>query len=66
MRDRALEGAVAGCLLHASNSRQMEAAVRARGTTDEQLTTLRDGMADPYTLAWCYPMVAAIGRRATA
>lgn len=57
-------GGEAGCLLHASNSRQMETALLAQGMSTEQLTILRYGMDDPYTLAWSYPMVTAVGRRA--
>ncbi|GAA2601150.1 methyltransferase domain-containing protein [Dactylosporangium fulvum] len=56
-------GGEAGCLLHACNSRQMEAALLSRGVTAEQLAVLREGMADPATVAWSYPMVTAIGRR---
>ncbi|MEJ3741698.1 methyltransferase domain-containing protein [Actinomycetes bacterium KLBMP 9797] len=62
--NRVWSGGEAGCLLHASNSRQMEAALLARGVTAEQLTLLREAMDDPYTLAWSYPMVTAVGRRA--
>ncbi|GAA3298519.1 methyltransferase domain-containing protein [Dactylosporangium vinaceum] len=57
------QGGTAGCLLHASNSRQMEAALLGRGVTAEQLAVLRDGMQDPATFAWSYPMVTAVGRR---
>lgn len=64
VHNRLWAGGEAGCLLHASNSRQMQAALLGRGMTDEQLTILREGMEDPYTLAWSYPMVTAVGRRA--
>ena len=62
--NRLWAGGEAGCLLHASNSRQMQAVLLGRGMTTAQLTVLRDGMDDPHTLAWSYPMVTAVGRRA--
>jgi SAM-dependent methyltransferase len=61
--NRVWSGGEAGCLLHASNSRQIEPVLTARGVTQEQLVTLREGMADPATLAWQYLMVTAVGRR---
>jgi SAM-dependent methyltransferase len=64
VHNRVWSGGEPGCLLHASNSRQMEPALLARGVTVEQLTAVREGMADAHTLAWSYPMVTAVGRRA--
>ncbi|MGC4855369.1 class I SAM-dependent methyltransferase [Micromonospora sp. DT4] len=64
VHNRLWTGGEAGCLLHASNSRQMQAAVLARGVSVEQLATLRAAMEDPGTLAWSYPMVTSVGRRA--
>ncbi|ROO63053.1 ubiquinone/menaquinone biosynthesis C-methylase UbiE [Micromonospora sp. Llam0] len=58
------DGGTAGCLLHASNSRQMQDALYRAGVTRAQLDILREGMSDPHTLAWSYPMVTAVGRRA--
>lgn len=63
VHNRVWAGGEPGCLLHASNSRQMQPALLARGMTTAQLDTLREGMADPYTLAWSYPMVTAVGAR---
>jgi SAM-dependent methyltransferase len=62
--NRVWTGGEAGCLLHASNSHQLEQALLARGVTVSQLAVLRAAMADWYTLAWSYPMVTAVGRRA--
>lgn len=56
-------GGEAGCLLHASNSRQMRAPLLAHGVSVEQLDTLHEAMHDPQTLAWSYPMFTTIGRR---
>ncbi|SCL73589.1 class I SAM-dependent methyltransferase [Micromonospora peucetia] len=64
VHNRLWSGGEAGCLLHASNSRQMEAALLARGMSSPQLETLRDGMNDPHALTWSYPMVTTVGRRA--
>ncbi|MEV1319404.1 class I SAM-dependent methyltransferase [Micromonospora arborensis] len=64
VHNRLWSGGEAGCLLHASNSRQMEPALLARGVSVEQLETVRSGMDDPDTLAWSYPMVTSVGRRA--
>ncbi|GIJ49068.1 methyltransferase [Virgisporangium aliadipatigenens] len=56
-------GGEPGCLLHASNSHQREAALLAQGATTEQLETLRAAMVDPATLAWSYLMYTTVGRR---
>lgn len=64
LHNRLWAGGEPGCLLHASNSHQMQAALLGQGMTTTQLDTLRDGMRDPDTLAWSYPMVTAVGRRA--
>ncbi|GAA1563606.1 hypothetical protein GCM10009827_101530 [Dactylosporangium maewongense] len=61
--NRLWRGGEPGCLLHASNSRQLEGALRARGVTTDQLAVLRDAMAHGDTLAWSYPMVTTQGRR---
>ncbi|MGL4743881.1 MAG: class I SAM-dependent methyltransferase [Dermatophilaceae bacterium] len=61
--NRVWAGGEAGCALHASNSHQMQTMLLSGGMTTEQLAVLRDGMADPNTLAWSYPMVTAVGRR---
>ncbi|RKR88412.1 methyltransferase family protein [Micromonospora pisi] len=64
VHSRLWAGGEAGCLLHASNSRQMESALLAAGMTTAYLTTLRRAMSDPATLTWMYPMVTTVGRRA--
>jgi SAM-dependent methyltransferase len=56
-------GGEAGCLLHESNSRQLEQALRARGVTVGQLNRLRQAMQDPETLAYGYWMFTTVGRR---
>jgi 2-polyprenyl-3-methyl-5-hydroxy-6-metoxy-1,4-benzoquinol methylase len=61
--NRLWAGGEPGCLLHASNSRQREAALLATGATIGQLETLRTAMADPATLAWSYLMYTTVGRR---
>lgn len=62
--NRIWTGGEAGCLLHACNSHQLEQALLGRGVTVSQLAVLRAAMDDWYTLAWSYPMVTAVGRRA--
>ncbi|HEX5598419.1 MAG TPA: class I SAM-dependent methyltransferase [Micromonosporaceae bacterium] len=64
VHNRLWTGGEAGCLLHASNSRQLEAVLLKFGVTVKQLTVLREAMEDPETLAWSYPMVTTVGRRA--
>lgn len=61
--NRVWSGGEAGCLLHACNSRQLEAPLLAEGVSAEQLAILRDGMSDPHTLAYQYPMFTTVGRR---
>jgi 2-polyprenyl-3-methyl-5-hydroxy-6-metoxy-1,4-benzoquinol methylase len=61
--NRLWHGGEAGCLLFASNSRQLEAPLMTRGVTAEDLAIVRADMVDPATLAWSYPMVTASGRR---
>jgi trans-aconitate methyltransferase len=61
--NRVWSGGEAGCLLHACNSRQLEAPLRATGMTTGQLAVLREGLADPRTLAYQYPMFTTVGRR---
>jgi 2-polyprenyl-3-methyl-5-hydroxy-6-metoxy-1,4-benzoquinol methylase len=63
MHNELSAGGQAGCLLQASNSRQLESALLDNGVTTADLALLRDGMADPYTLMWSYPMVTATGRK---
>ena len=62
--NRVWAGGQSGCLLHASNSRQKEPELLARGITADQLDTVRTAMQRPDTLAWSYPMVTAVGHRA--
>lgn len=62
--NRVWTGGEAGCLLHVSNSHQLEQVLLGRGVTVAQLAVLRAAMSDWYTLAWSYPMVTAVGRRA--
>ncbi|MFV2112882.1 class I SAM-dependent methyltransferase [Micromonospora sp. LOL_025] len=64
VHNRLWAGGEPGCLLHASNSRQLQTALLARGVSPAQMETLRDGMDDPDTLSWSYPMVTTVGRRA--
>lgn len=64
VHSRLWAGGEAGCLLHASNSRQMESALLAAGLTPRHLTALRRAMGEPATLTWMYPMVTTVGRRA--
>lgn len=61
--NRLWRGGEAGCLLFASNSRQLEPVLATRGVTMGQLETIRAAMSDPATLAWSYPMVTAVGWR---
>ncbi|HEX5540819.1 MAG TPA: methyltransferase domain-containing protein [Micromonospora sp.] len=63
VHNRLWTGGEAGCLLHASNSRQLEAVLLKFGVTAKQLTVLREAMEDPETFAWSYPMVTTVGRR---
>ncbi|WP_433616969.1 methyltransferase domain-containing protein [Dactylosporangium sp. CA-139114] len=56
-------GGEPGLLLHASNSRQREAALLAAGMTAADLETLRDGMTSPDTLGFAYLMFTTVGRR---
>jgi 2-polyprenyl-3-methyl-5-hydroxy-6-metoxy-1,4-benzoquinol methylase len=61
--NRLSRGGEPGPLLFASNSRQLEPVLTARGVTVTQLTSVRTAMSDPMTLAWSYPMVTATGWR---
>ncbi|MEH1124737.1 class I SAM-dependent methyltransferase [Micromonospora sp. CPCC 206061] len=54
-------GGEPGCLLHESNSRQLEGALLTHGVTAEQLRVLREAMHDPKTLAYCYRMYTTVG-----
>jgi SAM-dependent methyltransferase len=56
-------GGGAGCLLHVSNSHQMQDALVSRGVTQAQLNILRAAMTDPTTLAYSYWMFTTVGRR---
>jgi len=56
-------GGTAGCLLHASNSRQMQPQLLRRGITEAQLDVLRHSMQQPDTLAYLYTMFSTTGRR---
>ncbi|MET7397368.1 methyltransferase domain-containing protein [Dactylosporangium sp. NPDC005572] len=56
-------GGEPGLLLHASNSRQREAALLAGGMTAQALETLRVGMTDPAALGFAYLMFTSVGRR---
>lgn len=62
--NRVWAGGEAGCLLHACNSRQLEVPLLANGVRADQLALLREGMSDPQTLAYQYPMFTTVGRRA--
>jgi SAM-dependent methyltransferase len=61
--NRLWSGGEAGCLLHASNSRQLQAALLARGMTTGQLNALRTAMENPETLAYSYWLYTTVGRR---
>ncbi|WP_045740311.1 class I SAM-dependent methyltransferase [Actinoplanes rectilineatus] len=58
-------GGEAGMLLHASNSRQLEAGLLGHGVTREQLDTLRTAMTNPQVWAYHWPMYTAVGVRPT-
>jgi SAM-dependent methyltransferase len=61
--NRLWSGDESGCLLHATNARQLRGALLARGVTPEQLDLLEQAMGDPDTLAYCYWMFTTVGRR---
>lgn len=63
VHNRYWTGGEAGMLLHAGNSRQLEAALMSRGVTGAQLEVLRAGMADPAVTGYTYPMHTAVGVR---
>jgi 2-polyprenyl-3-methyl-5-hydroxy-6-metoxy-1,4-benzoquinol methylase len=61
--NRLWAGGEPGCLLHASNARQLRGALLARGITPDQLDQLEMAMTNPATLAYCYWMFTTVGRR---
>lgn len=63
MHNRLWAGGEAGCLLHASNSRQKSAELISAGVEEDDLATLRLAMAHPETLAYQYLMITTTGRR---
>jgi hypothetical protein len=63
VHNRLWAGGQAGCLLHASNSRQLQEVLLDRGMTMPHLETLRAAMADPALLAYSYQLYTTIGRR---
>ena len=54
-----------GCLLHQSNSQQVEASLLDAGLKLDQLVAMREAMANPETLTWQYPLITTMGRRPT-
>ncbi|GAA4471769.1 class I SAM-dependent methyltransferase [Phytohabitans houttuyneae] len=57
-------GGEPACLLHESNSLQLERQLVGTGlVTADQLTVLREAMWDPQTLAYSYQMFTTVGRR---
>jgi len=63
VHSRLWAGGTAGCLLHVSNSLQLEDQLIARGMTLEQLEVFRAAMRDPQTLIYGYETVTTTGRR---
>lgn len=61
--NRLYAGGEAGCLLHASNTYQLQDALLRCGMTSEQLDAVRDAMHDPATLIYSYWMFTTVGRR---
>lgn len=61
--NRLWAGGQPGCLLHASNSRQLHQPLLHAGMRAEDLTTLRQAMADPDTLAYSYLLYTTVGRK---
>lgn len=58
-------GTEPGCLLHQSNSHQLQQALLDAGMTLDQLVAVREAMVDPETMTWQYPLITALGRRPT-
>jgi SAM-dependent methyltransferase len=63
IHNRLWVGGEPGCLLHASNARQLRTQLIARGVTADQLDLLHEAMHDPDTRAYGYDMVTTTGRR---
>ncbi|MBN1174467.1 MAG: methyltransferase domain-containing protein [Micromonosporaceae bacterium] len=58
-------GGEPGCLLHQSNSQQLEASLLDAGMDLNQLLAVREAMVNPETLTWQYPLITTLGRRPT-
>ncbi|MFG2006861.1 class I SAM-dependent methyltransferase [Spirillospora sp. NPDC048911] len=56
-------GGSPGCLLHLSNTRQLEGPLTAVGMTAEDLDTLREALVHPDFNVWAFELITATGRK---
>lgn len=56
-------GGTAGCLLYSTYGRQLEAPLRARGVTADELNRLHQLMLDPRMRVWFFPFLCTRGQK---